>query len=150
MPAAPSATGRPPAPPISVATQPGQTAFTRIPVPESSAARIRVSALSATFETLYAGVPPPILVSDPLSLDTFTIRPARLLRSKDRNASHICHAPNKLVSNASCTTLKSAVMPCSQESYKMPALFTSTSSCPKSAVTSLNNRSILCWSVTSS
>src|SRR5207244_8372341 len=44
--AAPAATGRPPAPPMSVATQPGQTAFTRMPSSRSSAASIRVSALS--------------------------------------------------------------------------------------------------------
>ena len=50
MPAAPSATGRPPAPPMSVATQPGQTALTRIRSPRSSAARMRVSALSAAFD----------------------------------------------------------------------------------------------------
>src|SRR2546422_4150358 len=36
--AAPSATGRPPGPPMSVATQPGQTAFTRMPSFRSSAA----------------------------------------------------------------------------------------------------------------
>src|SRR5690242_19933952 len=52
MPAAPSATGRPPGPPMSVATQPGQIALTRIPSPRSSAASIRVSALRATLEAL--------------------------------------------------------------------------------------------------
>ena len=50
MPAAPSGTGRPPAPPMSVATQPGQIALTRIRSPRNSAARMRVSALSAAFD----------------------------------------------------------------------------------------------------
>ena len=51
MPAAPSATGRPPLPPMSVATQPGQTALTRMASRRSSAAKTRVSALSAALET---------------------------------------------------------------------------------------------------
>src|SRR5437762_2625765 len=50
--AAPSATGRPPLPPMSVATQPGHTAFTRIRSLRNSAASIRVSALRAAFERL--------------------------------------------------------------------------------------------------
>jgi len=49
--AAPSRTGRPPGPPMSVAIHPGQTAFTRMPVPASSAASTRVSAFRAAFET---------------------------------------------------------------------------------------------------
>src|SRR5581483_9437669 len=61
--AAPRPTGRPPRPPMSVAVQPGQTAFTRIA--GSSAARILVSAFNAAFEMLYAGVPPPIEASEP-------------------------------------------------------------------------------------
>ena len=44
--AAPAATGRP----MSVATQPGQTAFTRTRWPCSSAASIRASALRAVFD----------------------------------------------------------------------------------------------------
>ncbi len=52
IPFAPSSTGRPPLPPRSVATQPGSIALTKIPVPRSSAARIRVSAFSAALETL--------------------------------------------------------------------------------------------------
>src|SRR5947207_3794841 len=39
-------------PPISVATQPGQTELTRMREARSSSANIRVSALSAAFETL--------------------------------------------------------------------------------------------------
>src|SRR5436190_435401 len=67
--AAPSSTERGASgPPISVATQPGQTELTRIPEERSSSASRRVSAFKATFETLYAGVPPPITASDPLSL----------------------------------------------------------------------------------
>src|SRR5438445_687794 len=50
--AAPSATGRPPLPPMSVATQPGHTAFTSILWVRSSAASMRVSALRAAFERL--------------------------------------------------------------------------------------------------
>ncbi len=53
---------------MSVAVQPGQTAFTRIA--GSSAARILVSAFNAAFEMLYAGVPPPIEASEPRSLET--------------------------------------------------------------------------------
>jgi hypothetical protein len=49
--AAPSLTGRPPAPPMSVATQPGQTELTRMPSLRSSVASIRVSAFSAVLET---------------------------------------------------------------------------------------------------
>jgi hypothetical protein len=45
----------------SVATHPGSTELTKMPVPESSAARIRVNAFTAALETLYAGgVPAPI------------------------------------------------------------------------------------------
>lgn len=50
--AAPSATGLPPTLPMSVATQPGQTLLTRMPAPRSSAASMRVKALSATFDVL--------------------------------------------------------------------------------------------------
>ena len=58
--AAPSRTGRPPGPPISVRTQPGQTEFTRILVSgAASAASIRVSALSPALLTRYAGIPRP-------------------------------------------------------------------------------------------
>ena len=58
IPFAPSSTGRPPPPPISVATHPGSTELTKIPVAaeSSSAARIRVNAFRAALETLYAGV----------------------------------------------------------------------------------------------
>src|SRR3954469_18366522 len=70
--AAPAATGRPPGPPLSVATQPGQIALTRIPAGRSSAARMRVSALSAALLTEYAGVPAPISASDPPPLETLT------------------------------------------------------------------------------
>src|ERR1041384_5389964 len=58
----PSSTGRPPPPlpPISVDTHPGSTELTKIPVSRSSAARIRVNALRAVLETLYAGVPAPM------------------------------------------------------------------------------------------
>jgi hypothetical protein len=45
--AAPISSGWPPGPPMSVAIHPGQTAFTRIPVPMSSAASTRVSAFNA-------------------------------------------------------------------------------------------------------
>src|SRR5262245_21356944 len=77
--AAPSATGRPP-PPMSVLVQPGHTAFTSTPLCASSAARIRVSALSAAFDTEYAGVPAPIDASEPASEETLTIRPQRAAR----------------------------------------------------------------------
>ena len=70
MPAAPSSTGRPPAPPTSVATQPGHTAFTKIRVSRSSPARVRVRAFRAAFVTWYAGGPPPIFASEPASDDT--------------------------------------------------------------------------------
>ena len=52
IPAAPSLTERgAPAPPISVATQPGHTAFTKIRVFRSSPASERVKAFSAAFVT---------------------------------------------------------------------------------------------------
>lgn len=54
---------------MSVATQPGHTALTSTPSPRSSAARMRVIALSAAFETEYAGVPAPIEASDPAPLE---------------------------------------------------------------------------------
>ncbi len=50
--APPSATGRPPLPPMSVATQPGHTLFTSTPVPDSSAASWRVNAFSAALDAL--------------------------------------------------------------------------------------------------
>src|SRR6185312_3534885 len=52
IPAAPSLMDRgAPAPPISVATQPGHTAFTRIRAPRSSPASVRVKALRPAFVT---------------------------------------------------------------------------------------------------
>jgi hypothetical protein len=42
-------------PPMSVRTQPGQTALTLMPVPWSSLAKIRVSAFRPALETRYAG-----------------------------------------------------------------------------------------------
>ncbi len=65
--AAPSRTGRPPGPPMSVATQPGHTELISIRSRRSSAASIRVSALSATLLTAYAGAPAPMLARDPAS-----------------------------------------------------------------------------------
>src|ERR687885_2952892 len=52
IPFAPSSTGRPPRPPISVATHPGSTEFTSIPVFTSSAASFLVSIFNAAFEML--------------------------------------------------------------------------------------------------
>jgi len=49
--AAPSMTGRPPLPPMSVAVHPGQTALTSTPSVRSSSASTRVSALSAALVT---------------------------------------------------------------------------------------------------
>src|SRR5437773_1042012 len=60
------------------------------------------------------------------------------------------HAPNRLVSSASRTWARSASTACCQVSYRMAALFTSTSSRPKSAVTRARARSMLSGSVTSS
>ena len=74
IPAAPAFTGRPPEPPISVATQPGHTELTRTRSRRSSAANIRVSALSDTLDTLYAGASLVMEASDPDSLETFTTR----------------------------------------------------------------------------
>lgn len=51
MPAAPRSTGAPPGPPSAVATHPGHTALTRMPLPASSAASTRVNALSAALDT---------------------------------------------------------------------------------------------------
>src|SRR5215467_13467681 len=58
IPLAPSSTGLPPDPPSSVATHPGSTELTKIPVPLSSAANFLVRAFKAAFDTLYPGVPP--------------------------------------------------------------------------------------------
>src|SRR5262245_54533750 len=102
--AAPATTGRPPGPPMSVATHPGHTALTRILAGASSAARMRVSALRAAFDVLYAGVPPPSAESDPASDDTLTIRPWSLRRSSGTIAIVVRHAPKRFVSNASRTT----------------------------------------------
>jgi len=52
IPRAPSSTGLPPWPPISVDTHPGSIALIKILVPRSSAAITLVSAFSATLETL--------------------------------------------------------------------------------------------------
>ena len=81
----------------------------RSPAPasdRSSAARIRVSAFSAAFETLYAGVPAPMSDSDPLPLDTLTIRGCGLWRRSGRNASAVRQAPNRFVSIARCTAVE--------------------------------------------
>jgi hypothetical protein len=59
---------------MSVATQPGQIALTRMPLVRNSAATTLVSALSAAFEVEWAGVPAPIEVSDPAPHETLTIR----------------------------------------------------------------------------
>src|SRR5215470_18174089 len=73
IPRAPSSTGRPPDPPMSVATHPGHTAFTRMPLPSSSSASMTVSPFSASFEILYAGVEASSESHAPAPLDTFTI-----------------------------------------------------------------------------
>src|SRR6185369_7497471 len=62
-------------PPMSVLTQPGLIEFTRMPVPATSAASVHVKALSADFDTRYAGLPPAICCSWPSPLETLTIRP---------------------------------------------------------------------------
>jgi len=93
---------------MSVAVQPGQTAFTRIPVPLNSAASTRVSAFRAAFVVEYAGVPAPIEGSEPASEDTLTIRPHPAFRIIGANAWAIRHAPNTFTSNASRTTFQSA------------------------------------------
>jgi hypothetical protein len=104
IPAAPSRTERgAPAPPISVATQPGHTEFTRIREPRSSPASVRVKAFSAALVTCYAGGPAPMFVSDPDSEETLTIRPVRLFRMRGRNAWQTRHGPNKFVVIASIT-----------------------------------------------
>ena len=71
--AAPCSTGCPPGPPMSVATHPGHTELTRTRRRSSPASR-RVRAFSEALLTLYAGVPPLMLASEPPSLDTLTIR----------------------------------------------------------------------------
>lgn len=48
---------------MSVATHPGQTAFTSTPDPRSSLAKDEVIASSAALETEYAGVPLPRLAA---------------------------------------------------------------------------------------
>jgi hypothetical protein len=45
-----ASTGRPPAPPMSVATHPGPVLLTRIPSRRSSAASMRVNAFRAAFD----------------------------------------------------------------------------------------------------
>src|SRR5512146_125908 len=96
--AAPSATLRgAPAPPISVATQPGQTEFTRMRALRSSAARVRVIAFSAAFVTWYAGGPAPMLASDPDSDETLTMRAERLFLSSGRNAWQTRQGPIRFV-----------------------------------------------------
>ena len=52
IPFAPFCTGRPPRPPVSVATHPGSTEFTNMPVFVSSAASFLVNTFNAAFETL--------------------------------------------------------------------------------------------------
>lgn len=93
--AAPSCTGRPPAP-ISVSVQPGQIAFTRMPSARTSPASVRVSAFNAALLTWYAGGPAPMEASDPASLETFTIRACGLRRSSGKNARQVRHAPNRV------------------------------------------------------
>src|SRR5215212_6476719 len=73
---APSSTERvAPEPPISVCTHPGLTALTRMPLPRSSEARMRVRALRAVFETRYPGEPPPMSSRAASPVETLTIRP---------------------------------------------------------------------------
>jgi hypothetical protein len=60
MEAAPSAMGRPPLPPMSVAVQPGETALTSTAESRSSTASVRVSAFNAALVTWYAGLPAPM------------------------------------------------------------------------------------------
>lgn len=62
-------------PPMSVLTQPGLIELTRMPLPATSAASVRVSAFSAALETRYAGLPSPIWCSCPRPLEMLTTRP---------------------------------------------------------------------------
>jgi hypothetical protein len=71
---------------MSIATQPGHTALTRMLTSRSSPASVRVSAFKAALVTWYAGEPAPMLASDPDSDETLTIRADRPLRSSGRNA----------------------------------------------------------------
>src|SRR5205807_5518720 len=86
----------------------------------------------------------------PRLADTFTTRACRLLRSSGKNARTILQAPNRLVSRASRTWARSASAARCQVSYRMAALFTSTSSRPNSRSTRARVRSMLFTSVTSS
>ena len=93
---------------MSVATHPGQTEFTRIRSARSSAASIWVSALSAVFDTVYAGVPPPMHGQRPgLAGDVHhpAMPPAR---NSGSNANVTRQAPSRFVSSASRTTSRSA------------------------------------------
>src|SRR5256885_9686850 len=112
---------------LSLAGQPGQTALTRMPSRASSAASSRVSALSAAFDTLYAGEPPVITEIEPPSLLTFTILGRVLERSIGSSASITRQGPNRLTSTASATVPRSALLAVAHRSYMVDALFTSTS-----------------------
>ena len=62
-------------PPISVLTQLGHTAFTLMLLSLSYCAMIKVRALSAALEILYAATFPPISLIAPYPDETFTILP---------------------------------------------------------------------------
>jgi hypothetical protein len=54
--------------------------------------------------------------SDPASLETFTMRPWPLARSKGNRLRLVCQAPSRLTSSASRTTWRFAVLACYQVS----------------------------------
>src|SRR3984885_11983693 len=111
----------------SSATQPGQTAFTRMPSLATSAASSRGSAFRAALETPEGGEPPVITAIEPPSLLTFTILGRELARSIGSSTWMTRHAPKRLMSSASATAPRSALLAVAQRSNGVEALFTSTS-----------------------
>jgi hypothetical protein len=69
-----------------------------------------VSAFSPALETLYAGEPPAMIAIEPPSLLTFTIRGRGLDRSIGSSAWITRHGPNRLMSTASATVPRSALL----------------------------------------
>lgn len=69
-----------------------------------------MNAFSAALLTRYAGVPPcSMAASEPASLETLTMRPRALRRSRGSRISVVRQGPSTLVSHVSCTTARSAV-----------------------------------------
>ena len=113
---------------ISVFTHPGQTALTRTPRPPHSAARVRVRPIRPCLLALYAARSE--IPSNPGTELTFTMLPETRSSIVFPNSRHIRNGLVRLT--ASVRFQSSSVVSSAGTMVLIPALFTSTPTCPNS------------------